>query len=95
VALTADHLIVVGRGRLIRDVSVSEFIASASTGSVHVRTGVGERRREVLPGEAGSAFVSSIRMPDTLAPWTGLGVLVIWVVASLAVAAVLLKRRDS
>lgn len=38
VAMAADHLVVVGRGRLIQDVSVDEFIASASTGSVHLRT---------------------------------------------------------
>ena len=29
-ALTADHLIVIGRGRLIADVSVEEFLAGAS-----------------------------------------------------------------
>jgi len=34
--LTADHLVVVGRGRLIRDVSMAEFIASASTDEVRV-----------------------------------------------------------
>ncbi len=37
-ALTAEHLIVVGRGRLIRDVSVDDFITSASSDSVLVRS---------------------------------------------------------
>ncbi len=37
-AVTAEHLVVVGRGRLIRDQSTADFIASASTGRVHVRT---------------------------------------------------------
>lgn len=37
-ALTADHVIVVGRGRLIADMSVSELIRSASTNVVRVRT---------------------------------------------------------
>lgn len=37
-ALTADHLIVIGRGRLIADTSVSEFVASASRNRVRVRT---------------------------------------------------------
>src|SRR4029078_11224116 len=32
-AVTAEHLIVVGRGRLIRDMSVDDFIASASRNS--------------------------------------------------------------
>jgi ABC-2 type transport system ATP-binding protein len=35
---TADHLIVIGRGRLLADVSVSELIASASGDRVEVRT---------------------------------------------------------
>jgi ABC-2 type transport system ATP-binding protein len=35
---TADHLIVVGRGRLIADVGVQEFIAAASRNLVRVRT---------------------------------------------------------
>ncbi|MEW1955309.1 ABC transporter ATP-binding protein [Terrabacter sp. NPDC080008] len=37
-AQTAEHLIVVGRGRLIADTSVEEFIASASGNRVRVRT---------------------------------------------------------
>src|SRR6478609_7958439 len=37
-ALTAEHLIVVGRGRLIADTSVSAFIEAASRNSVRVRT---------------------------------------------------------
>jgi ABC-2 type transport system ATP-binding protein len=37
-ALTADHLIVIGRGRKIADVSTEEFIRQASGGLVLVRT---------------------------------------------------------
>jgi ABC-2 type transport system ATP-binding protein len=37
-ALTAEHLIVVGRGRLIADTSVAEFIATASTTVVTVHS---------------------------------------------------------
>jgi ABC-2 type transport system ATP-binding protein len=37
-ALTADHLVVIGRGRLIRDEGVNEFVASSSRQSVHVRS---------------------------------------------------------
>ena len=58
-ALTADHLIVVGRGRLIRDVSVSDFIASASTGTVHVRSPQAGQLREVLLG-SGVTVASSV-----------------------------------
>ena len=50
-ALTADHLIVVGRGRLIKDVSVQEFIDGASERSVHVRTASAGDLRDLLVGE--------------------------------------------
>lgn len=50
---------------------------------------------EYLPSEAGASFTMSIRLPDTLAPWTGLGVLVAWVLVFQLVAAVLLVRRDA
>ncbi|SNY24943.1 ABC transporter ATP-binding protein [Paractinoplanes atraurantiacus] len=36
-AQTADHLVVIGRGRLIADTSMSEFMRSAGEGTVHVR----------------------------------------------------------
>ncbi|KUH36161.1 MULTISPECIES: ABC transporter ATP-binding protein [Streptomyces] len=36
-ALTADHLIVIGRGRLLADMSVREFIAANSAGFARVR----------------------------------------------------------
>ena len=47
-ALTAEHLIVIGRGRLIRDMSVDDFIASASASSVLVRTPDDARLRDLL-----------------------------------------------
>ena len=37
-AITADHVIVIGRGRLIADASVAEFVRSSSTGDVLVRS---------------------------------------------------------
>ena len=37
-ALTADHLLVIGKGRLIADTSVDEFVRSSSQQSVHVRS---------------------------------------------------------
>ncbi len=42
---TADHLIVIGRGRLIADTSVTKLLATASKGRVEVRT---LRRTEVM-----------------------------------------------
>ena len=37
-AVTADHLIVIGRGRLLADVSTKNFIAQSSTNTVRVKT---------------------------------------------------------
>ena len=37
-ALTADHIILVGKGRLLRDQPMTEFIADASTDTVRVRS---------------------------------------------------------
>ncbi len=37
-ALTADHLVVIGRGRLIADASTPDFIANATSTSIRVRS---------------------------------------------------------
>jgi ABC-2 type transport system ATP-binding protein len=47
-ALTAEHLIVIGRGRLIADTSVAEFVAQASAGQVKVRSPQAARLGELL-----------------------------------------------
>ncbi len=49
-ALTAEHLIVIGRGRLIADTSVAEFTRSASRNVVRVRSPHAERLRSLLVG---------------------------------------------
>jgi len=49
-ALTADHLIVVGRGRLIADTSMREFTAAATRNSVLVRSPQAARLRSLLAG---------------------------------------------
>src|SRR5437763_4678350 len=50
VALTADHLIVIGRGRLIADVGVDEFIKGASGSLVRARSPQATRLRELVLG---------------------------------------------
>jgi ABC-2 type transport system permease protein len=55
----------------------------------------GKEVAQYLPSNAGGAFVSSAPDSPSLAPWTGLGVLAIWVVVGLAIAAVQLRRRDA
>jgi ABC-2 type transport system ATP-binding protein len=47
---TADHLIVIGRGRLIADMSIEEFVEKASGRRVRVRTPDATRLRELLLG---------------------------------------------
>ena len=42
---TADHLVVVGRGRVVADTSVAELIAAASGGRVTLRTDRARPRR--------------------------------------------------
>jgi ABC-2 type transport system ATP-binding protein len=50
-ALTADHLIVIGRGKLIADTSVDDFVARASQKVVLVRSPELEQLRDALAGE--------------------------------------------
>ncbi|MDQ6806370.1 MAG: ATP-binding cassette domain-containing protein [Actinomycetota bacterium] len=65
-ALTAEHLIVIGRGRLIADTSVDEFVQGASKHSVRVRSPQVERLVELIKGpdvnvEAAEPSVVEIR----------------------------------
>ena len=61
IALTAHHLVVIGRGQLIADTSVADFVASASNGLVRVSSPdsprlqklIAEQAIEVSPIEAG------------------------------------------
>ncbi len=47
-ALTADHLIVIGRGRLIADTSVDEFVRRASGTLVRIRSPQATRLRDLV-----------------------------------------------
>ena len=49
-ALTADHLIVIGRGRLIADLSVDEFVRKASKNLVRVRSPQASDLRDLIVG---------------------------------------------
>ena len=56
-ALMADHVIVVGRGRLLADTTVAELVASAPAGAVTVRTPDDDRLAVILR-EAGAAVAA-------------------------------------
>jgi ABC-2 type transport system ATP-binding protein len=49
-SLTADHLIVIGRGRLIADTSVEDFVRRASGTVVRVRSPQAKKLRELVLG---------------------------------------------
>jgi len=51
-SLTADHLIVIGRGRLIADLSVEQFLKQSSKNLVRVRSPQASELRELVLGPA-------------------------------------------
>ncbi len=60
---TADHLVVVGRGRVVADTTVADLIATASTGRVTLRT---TARSEAMAVLAHSGAVIATTDRDTL-----------------------------
>jgi ABC-2 type transport system ATP-binding protein len=75
-AVTADHLIVIGRGKLIADCSTQDFIARSSDRSVLVRTPDPARLAELITaaggqvtidGQAGPGGVGGSGPPEALA----------------------------
>ena len=54
-AVTADHLIVIGRGRLLADAAAEDVIARGSGQSVRVRTPDPDRLTELITAEGGKA----------------------------------------
>jgi ABC-2 type transport system ATP-binding protein len=49
-ALTAEHLIIIGRGHLIRDVSIADFVRESSKKIVRVRSPQATELREIVLG---------------------------------------------
>ncbi|MDH6516457.1 ABC-2 type transport system ATP-binding protein [Streptomyces sp. SAI-135] len=75
-ALTADHLIVIGRGQLLADMSIQDFIAANSAGFARVRTpdtepqlreklsaAITEAGGHVLPEQDGALRVTGLPLP--------------------------------
>ena len=57
IAVTAEHLVVIGRGRLIADTSVAEIVAEASKGAaVRVRTPDATRLHDALAGNGAAVL---------------------------------------
>jgi ABC-2 type transport system permease protein len=55
----------------------------------------GKRVAEFLPTGAGASFSTTVREPETLAPWVGLAVMAAWVVVATVIASLVLQRRDA
>jgi ABC-2 type transport system permease protein len=55
----------------------------------------GKNIAQYLPSMAGGSFIRSLRESPSLSPWTGLAVFVAWVIVAIAIAAVVLRRRDA
>jgi ABC-2 type transport system ATP-binding protein len=68
-ALTAERLVVIGRGRLIADTTVSDFTSQASSNLVLVRSPSIERLRDLLLANGGSVAPppnGAAQQPDAL-----------------------------
>jgi len=59
---TADHLVVVGRGKVIADTSVHDLLARASRGRVELRTSACEEAMRVLAGAGAEVTPSGADM---------------------------------
>lgn len=68
-ALTADHVIVVGKGQLLRDQPMSEFIRAASADVIRVRSPQLSQLERLLVAAGGSVHLAG----DDRAEVTGLG----------------------
>ncbi len=58
-AVTADHLVVIGRGRLLAEAATEEIIARGSGQSVRVRTPDAERLTALIVKEGGTATAAA------------------------------------
>ncbi|MGW6139804.1 ABC transporter ATP-binding protein [Streptomyces sp. NPDC055140] len=63
-ALTADHLVIIGRGRLLADTTVSDLVRESGAAYVKVVTPEAVRLRELLSGATGVEVAGE--SPDTL-----------------------------
>jgi hypothetical protein len=100
VYLTLVGLIGAAAGWIVRSTpgALVAYIATILVLPVLFGNVLGRWGRDVaqyFPGEAGGSFVSIVRDAPSLSPWTGLAVMVAWVIVGFGVAAVLLRRRDA
>jgi ABC-2 type transport system permease protein len=100
VYLTLVGLIGASLGWIVRSTpgALVAYVATVLVIPVLFRTVLGawgKHVAEYLPTVAGAAFSTSLSEPPSLSPWTGLAVMIGWVVVGFAVSAGLLLRRDA
>lgn len=99
--LAAMSLFALGVGALVRHTAgaiaaVIGFLLVLAPLAGNLPGALGEKAAAFLPANAGQQIVFAHPDPDhVLGPWQGLGVCVLWGVALLAVASLLLRRRDA
>ena len=98
--LTAVGLLAVGIGALIRNTAggiaaVFGLLLVLPTLVEVLPANWSSNIGPYLPGASGQAVATLHADPGTLAPWTGFGVMCLYVLAALIGAAVVLKRRDA
>jgi ABC-2 type transport system ATP-binding protein len=67
-ALTADHLVVIGKGKMIAETSVADFVARSSRQSVKVRTPASHQLSDAVTNAGGTVIAD----PDGSMTVTGL-----------------------
>lgn len=98
--LTAVGLLAVGIGTLVRNTAggIASVFGLLLVVPVLAEALPSDWRDSIapyLPSNAGQALFSLQQGPHDLAPWTGFGVMCLYVLAALIGAAVVLKRRDA
>lgn len=98
--LTAVALLAVGLGTLVRNTAggIASVFGALMLLPLLTEALPSTWRDDIspyLPSNAGQALATLQQGPNDLAPWTGFGVLCIYVAAALIGGAVMLKRRDA
>jgi ABC-2 type transport system ATP-binding protein len=76
-AVTADHLIVIGRGRLITESSTEDVIARSAAKSVRVRTPDAARLADLIRAAGGAAAPAGTAAPGEPAAANGAGLITV------------------
>lgn len=93
-ALTADRLIVIGRGELIASMSVDDFVTQSSHNFVRVRTPEPEKLLGLL-GSATSVVGGGLSLGVLSLLALGIGTLVRRSAGAFVAGAIMLERRDA